>query len=901
MVEPRRVATRSAAQQMSSLLNQSIGQTVGYTIRGESQRNSSTTKVTVMTEGILMQRLRRDPELKGVDAVILDEFHERGLGGDVVLALCREVQLNLREDLKIVVMSATLLGRDTEGEGNKNNDILDVETTGMKLLRTLGGLDSCNILTSQGRQYPIEIYHHAPIQPQERSKHYPPHATLLRDGKLLTQTMVHAIIQGLHMAPSHGNVLVFLPGAREIRHVCRALQEEVGMGGGIMENVQVMPLYGALSKEEQDLAISNSDGAGRRRVIISSPIAEASLTIPGVTCVIDSGLRREPRYDADTGLPRLVTVPCSRDSAIQRAGRAGRTQEGCCIRLYTEGEFKSSKFPNHAVPEVLSCDLVPTVLLLAEWGYSSIEEIREELPFVDTPPIGALQKAMQMLIDLKALEENKELNSNESLPLNEPWPVGKRFKMSFHGQKLVRMPTHPRLATCIARAKEAVDSLRGPAILVAAVIASALLDDELSGLMPRQRNNADLSFGVRALLEGGERANSANALIKYASRIGSFEENKITEAFQNKIPHQEVLDSLGDALLPGFIDLVAEYKGEASYGGSTYMLSLGRSARLDGVADVGDFIIVLDTSTGDDGKTRIRSYVRTSQDSLLEVAVETDDIFTVPSRGHEVRARRVLKVGSLELSSTPLPSPSTEAVTRVLLETIKKLGGVNVALVQSQSKKKKQAIDGLRERVGLAVKMTSPEEWPGCFEQLDNGDFKHSVDEDVLMSLVEPWLAVTSSLKSLDIYQILLASFSVDQLSRLNTDFPTEIEAPDGSKIPVNYSDGIPMTSAKLQQFFGATASPTIGPQHNTMPISISLLSPSGKPLAQTRDLPFFWNDVYPSVRAEMRGRYPKHPWPEDPMSAIPTRLSKRQQNRLSEPEQKIDPRKAKSKQRRRK
>ena len=617
--------------------------------------------------------------------------------------------------------------------------------------------------------------------------------------------------------------------------------------------------------------------------------------------MVDSGLRRESRYDADTGLPRLVTVPCSRDSAIQRAGRAGRTQEGCCIRLYSEGEFKSSKFPMHAVPELLSCDLVPTILLLAEWGYSSIEDIRMELPFVDTPPVDALQKATQMLIDLEALEGNEESLSESSSLTNAPWPAEKRFKMTFHGQKLVRMPTHPRLATCIARAKEAVDS-RGPSMLVAAVIASALLDDEFSGMMQRQRNDADLSLRVRTLLEGGERTNSANVLIKYASRIGKLEQDKIIEAFHNKISHQDVLDSLGDALLPGFIDLVAKYKSEASYGGSTYMLSLGRSARLDGVVDVGDFIVVLDTSTGDDGKTRIRSYVKTSQDSLLQVAVETDDIFTVPSRGHEVRARRLLKVGSLELSSTPLPSPSTEAVTRVLMETIEKLGGVNAALVQTQSKKKKQAIDDLRERVGLAIKMTSPEEWPECFEQLDNDDSKNgTVDEDILMSLVEPWLAVASSLKSLDMHEILRASLSTDQLSRLSAEFPTQIEAPDGTKIPVRYSGGIPMTSAKLQQFFGATESPSIGPQYNTMPISISLLSPSGKPLAQTLDLPFFWNEVYPSVRSEMRGRYPKHPWPEDPMNAIPTRLSKKQQIHLTGSEKKTDPRKLKSKQRKRK
>ena len=260
VVEPRRVATRSAAQRMSSLLSQSTGQTVGYTIRGESKRSAAQTRITVMTDGVLLQRLRRDPELIGVDAVILDEFHERGLGGDTVLALCREVQLNLREDLKIVVMSATLLGgkEEDDGEngdgGDSNGDNEEEETTGTKLLRILGGSESCNILTSQGRQYPIQIHHHAPTNTggAQRSRIPPLHNALLRDGKLLTQTMVHAIQEGLRMAPSNGDILAFLPGAREIRHVCRELQDmtTTGGGGGVMNNVQVLPLYGALSKQE---------------------------------------------------------------------------------------------------------------------------------------------------------------------------------------------------------------------------------------------------------------------------------------------------------------------------------------------------------------------------------------------------------------------------------------------------------------------------------------------------------------------------------------------------------------------------------------------------------------------------------------------------------------------------
>jgi len=841
VLEPRRVATRSAAQRMASLVNQTPGQGVGYAIRGES-RTSSKTRVTVMTDGVLLNKLRKDPELSGVDVVILDEFHERGIGSDTALALCREVQVNFRPDLKIVVMSATLLGDvNTDSSAVDNKD----ESTGSKLLRVLGGAETCNLLQSEGRQFPITVKH--------ATRSSPLHGALLADNKLLVRTMADAIEEGLLRAPSKGDVLAFLPGAKEIKRVVQELRSRRLSG-----NIEIFQMYGALPKEEQDRAIKKKDRSARR-IIVSSPIAEASLTIEGVTCVVDSGFRREPRFSVSTGLPRLVTVKCSQDSAIQRAGRAGRVEDGVCIRLFSEGEF--ARMPQHSMPEILSTDLAPTALLLSDWGCSSVEEILNDVPFVDSPPEDSLMKAYNMLIDLEAIQEYKVPDSNQI-----------RFRVTSHGKRLSQLNTHPRLASSIVRSAEL-----GSVHLVAAITVAAIVDEELGS----KNQEPNLRDTVRYVLNSGMSSFEGEKVLQYASRIGSNAKHTVEATMAGDINVGQVTEALGEALLPGFIDLIAQRKGDASYGGSTYMLSLGQSARLDNRRDEGEYIIVVDTSTGDDDKTRIRSYANIDLKSLLDVAEETDEVYTVASAGYEVRARKVVKVGSLQLSSSPLPSPSPEKVTEALFGAIALLGGVGTALMQNQSKKNLAAISELRHRVRLARQLSNDEEWPQCFTALDAIDTKSGKekDEDELKLLVEPWLSAAGSIKAIDFLQILQASLAADQERVLNQCFPTKIKAPDETSVPLSYDAGkAPLASAKLQQFFGATESPCVGYPHNSIPITLSLLSPSGKPLAQTIDLPFFWKQTYPAVRAEMRGRYPKHPWPEDPMKAEPTRLLKKQQ-----------------------
>ena len=847
VVEPRRVATRSAAQRMAKLVNQPIGGSVGYAIRGES-KHSSKTQVMVMTDGILLNKLRDDPELNGIDCVILDEFHERGVNVDTALALLREVQINYRPDLSIIVMSATLLGEsNTEIEYANWDDQSDDESMGRKLMRVLGGHDACAILTSEGRQYPVAI--------QQAQRSSPPHTALLNDSKLLVETTTKAIEEGLKRAPSEGDILVFLPGAREIRRVVQELRS-----GKSCQGVDVLPLYGTLPKSDQDKAIFR-ESSNRRRVIVSSPIAEASLTIEGVTCVVDCGLRREPRYDANTGLPRLVTVRCSKDSVLQRTGRAGRTQEGLCIRLFSTNEFNI--LPQHDFPEIQSTDLVPTLLFLSEWGCTSSDEIISDTPFVDPPPRDGLKKAYEMLVDLGALKEYKVSSSRL-----------KRYQVTEHGKELIKLSTHPRFASSILKSVPL-----GRSYLAAAVITAALFDEDSYGPM----KDSNISLRIKNVLNDGQASFYARKLEQFASRISIEALAAVRDVLSNKITSAEISECVGEALLPGFIDLIAQYKGDASYGGSTYMLSLGQSARLDNKRDEGNYVIVVDTTTGDDGKTRIRAYSRINPSVLAKVSYDAEEMYTVPSKGYEVRARKVSKVGSLVLSSSPLPSPSSEEITEVLVDTIDALGGIS-SLLDMQSKKDLIAINELRQRLRFARKFFEDIDWPSCFASLDAIDDGNGTrhDEDILMNVIEPWLSSAGSLKKLDLQQILTSTISPDQRLILDDTVPINIQAPDGSNIRLDYMSDQPVASGKLQQFFGAIESPAIGPNGNKIPISLSLLSPSGKLLAQTIDLPFFWKETYPSVRAEMRGRYPKHPWPEDPMTATATRLTKKQQQQIS-------------------
>lgn len=571
VVAPRRVAVRSAAQRMASLIGDTDpGGTVGYAMRDEV-RVSSSTLIKVVTDGVLLNMLKGDPELNGVSLVILDEFHERGVGSDTSLALLREVQQNFREDdLKIVVMSATLLGNAGEDD-NEEDENSGSESTGSKLMRTLGGSSSCGIIESEGRQYPIQLrWANEVVQIMSKNNNggggrngIPPLGSLLRDRKSLIQTAANVVERAaLREAPDRGDVLVFLPGAAE----CRGVVRELNSRSAVTNIADVFALYGAMPKEDQDEVLypsrpqnilkgnGNDDGARRQRVIVSTPIAEASLTIPSVTCVVDSGLRREPRCDADTGMPRLVSARISKASAIQRMGRAGRVREGSCLRLYTETDFEKD-FAEQSPPEIASTDLAPILLLLADWGVSTLTEILHEMPFVDPPEEQSLERAERFLVDIGALEK---IDSN-------------RFKLTELGRKISKMPCHPRLAACISEAMNRDDE--DPTVLAASIAAAFCLDDESSVQRSGNQDDPNLAYTIPSLLQTSSKISS---LLRFAGRVGGRRGKAVAQALQANEDDfvRRSIANLGKAMLPGFVDLVGERKGDASYDSSNYFLAV---------------------------------------------------------------------------------------------------------------------------------------------------------------------------------------------------------------------------------------------------------------------------------------------------------------------------------------
>jgi len=550
VVEPRRVAARAAAARIASTLGQEPGGIIGYAIRGETKCDRKRTRVTVLTDGVLLNKLREDPSLSGIDCVIFDEFHERGVGADVCLALCREAQRTVSPELRLVVMSATLLGSLTPA--------LQPEAGG--LLHVLGGSVECAVVRSNGRQFPVEM--------RFAGSGSPPMGALLARKNALEPAVVEATVTALLNAPSfseatsdRGDVLVFMPGAREIRKVVNLLKDDIRISG-----VEVLPLYGALSRVEQDRAIfggaDSGGGKRRRRIVVSSPIAEASLTIAGITAVVDSGLRRVPSCDDDTGMQRLRTRLCSRSSATQRAGRAGRTQPGLCVRVYTQRDFEV-EMTEDSPPEILTADLAPTLLNLAAWGCSRTAEVASSLPFVDPPRLESLTRARELLFALGAVAQVSQ--------------TGERMRdlaITPFGSELAAMPMHPRLAANVLRALT-------PAALVAATVSAMLLEDDIGGgAAVAGVGTADLTSQLQSFL----RADNSRDLLQFAQRISDRARTATGSFLKGGAPTlAEVLDAVsGGALLPGFADMAARRASDAAYGGSSYLLANGRSVRLDG-------------------------------------------------------------------------------------------------------------------------------------------------------------------------------------------------------------------------------------------------------------------------------------------------------------------------------
>ncbi|WP_291851417.1 ATP-dependent helicase HrpB [Bradyrhizobium sp.] len=763
MLEPRRIAARASAERMARTLGERAGETVGYRVRFGS-KISRATRIEVVTEGIFSRQILDDPELNGVAAVLFDEFHERSLDADLGLALARDVQTGLREDLRLLVMSATL--------------------DGARVGKLLG---NAPVIASEGRAFPVETRYlgrkaDAPLERQ----------------------MADAIASALRADP--GSVLAFLPGAAEIRRTQNFLAERVHDPG-----VEIVPLYGALDAAVQDRAIAPAP-KGSRKVVLATSIAETSLTIEGVRIVVDSGMARVPRYEPDIGLTRLETVRASRAAVDQRRGRAGRTEPGVCYRLWDEPQTAS--LAAYTRPEILSADLSSLVLDLAQWG------VRDPttLAFLDSPPAAALKEANSLLRELGALDADGRITTE--------------------GRSLRALALPPRLARMI------VDSHRLGAGEAAAEIAAVLTERGLGG------DSVDLDHRLDQFRrDRSPRASSARTLAqRWAQQVAATEGP----------PGQHFAPSTGIMLALAFPDRVARNRGSGSF-----VLANGRGAAVDQTSSLAraPYVAVAEL-TGTAAQGRILLAAPITQDEIevhfADQIVNSEEI-SFDRSAMALRARRRRTLHAITLSEAPVAlSPSAETA-RVFAAGLVAAGLDKLPW----SKSLKQ----WRDRVTF-LRKAEGDSWP-------------DLSDAALAADCENWLAPVlydkSSLKEIstgDLSDALVARLPWELRARLEREAPTHFEAPTGTMLAIDYeAEQGPTIAVRLQELFGLNTHPSIA--RGAVPLVLELLSPAQRPVQVTRDLPGFWRGSYAAVRADLRGRYPRHPWPEDPATAQPTRRVK--------------------------
>ncbi|ASS73721.1 ATP-dependent helicase HrpB [Tumebacillus algifaecis] len=759
MLEPRRLAARAAAAFMARQLGESVGETVGYRVRMDT-RVGPKTRIEVITEGVLTRMLQNDPALEEVGLVIFDEFHERNLHGDLGLALCLQSQALLREELRILVMSATL----------------EAET----VAELLG---DAPVLSSAGRAFPVQTRF---LESRAEGRIEP----------IVVQTIKQAL------AEESGDLLVFLPGTREIRRVESQLQAQ-GVGG----QVKIVPLHGALSREAQDAAIAPSTPEVRK-VVLATSIAETSLTVEGVRVVIDSGLMRVPRFSPRTGMSRLETVTVSRPSAEQRRGRAGRVAPGVCYRLWTEHEDK--RLPMRSTPEILEADLAPLALELAVWGVHD----PTELAWLDAPPAAAFAQARELLCQLGALTEDGTLTA--------------------HGKRMAEFGLHPRLAHLVL---QAVPLQLGS---LACELAAVLNERDF---LPGQ--DADLRLRVEALRAG------------QADRGMIAEANRWKRALGVEAEEKGDLDYCGLLLAFAHPDRIAQRRGNGRF-----LLRNGRGAMfLD--AQPLSFVPYLVAAELDDQGTESRIFLAAHvEESQLrehfQGQIETERIIEWDGGAKAVRARRRERLGSLLLKETTLQDPDADEVLGALLRGI----AVEGLDLLPWTKAAKQ----LQER--LTFMHQHDLSWP---------DVTRTALTDTLAEWLAPHLYGLKNredLQRLQLVGILESMLSYAQRRELDECAPTHLTVPSGSRIPIDYSDlDAPVLAVRLQEMFGLQETPRIA--HGRVPLTLHLLSPAQRPVQVTRDLASFWQNAYFEVKKDLKGRYPKHHWPDDPNLATPTHRAK--------------------------
>ncbi|MCJ2123229.1 ATP-dependent helicase HrpB [Methylobacterium sp. J-077] len=756
LLEPRRLAARAAAARMAQTLGEPVGGTVGLRVRLGS-KISARTRIEVVTEGVFTRMVLDDPELAGIGAVLFDEFHERSLDADLGLAFACDAQGGLREDLRILVMSATL--------------------DGARVARLLG---DAPVIASEGRAFPVET-RYAERDPNRR----------------IEESVAEVTLRALRADP--GSVLVFLPGQAEIRRTHDLLADKVG------PEVQLAPLYGALTPAEQDRAVAPAP-AGTRKVVLATSIAETSLTIEGVRIVVDSGLARVPVYEPGLGLTRLVTARASRASVDQRRGRAGRTEPGLCWRLWSEGG--TSALEPFTRPEILSADLAGLLLDCAAWGVTD----PRRLAFLDPPPAAALTEARTMLAALGALDSDGRLTEI--------------------GTKLRALPLPPRLARMVTVAA-GVGQARAAADLAAVLVERGLGGDGI-----------DLDERVeRFLRDRGGRAADMRRLAENWARIAGGARQNDREA-------------AGPLLALAYPDRVARARGREG----EFVMASGRAGRLDPASPLAreTYLVVADLA-GAAGNARILAAASIGAEAIERLfadRIKACTEVTFDPQAAALRARAVRRLGAVGLGERPLPVPAGQDSAAILAQGIVGLGIDRLPWTP--------ALSQWRARVQF-LRTAEGAEWP-------------DLSDAALAASAETWLAPAlvgrnsvAAITADDLAGSLLGLLPWQLRGRLDAEAPTHVEVPTGSRIPVDYTEAEPILAVRVQELFGLDRHPTAGGR----PLVLHLLSPAHRPIQITRDLPGFWRGSWASVRAEMRGRYLRHPWPEDPLAEAPTRRAK--------------------------
>lgn len=765
MLEPRRIAARAAATRMASLLNEQPGQTVGYRVRQDS-RVSDSTRVIVLTEALLTRRLQDDPELKDVALVIFDEFHERSLNADLGLALTYDVQQALNDQLKIMVMSATLDGA-----------------------RISALLDGAPVVRSEGRLFQIE------------TKYAPP-----AGNARLEKNVANLVVRAWH--ETEGGILVFLPGEGEIRNVERLLSEER------LQGVALTPLFGSMTPEQQDQAIRPRND-GLRKIVLATSIAETSLTIEDIRVVVDSGLQRIARYNPSTGMTQLETGKVSLASADQRRGRSGRVAAGTCYRLWDEAESRA--LPSYTPPEILTSDLAPFALELAGWGERDTTRLR----LLDQPPTGTFAEAQRLLQELDATDADNRITS--------------------HGRACLRFGAHPRLAHMMIKAAE-----KGQGATATALAAILSERDVTRARDTDMRSRIELFAGERDInADRGALARAREQARTWSRALG------VTDRQVNP-------SEAGRLIALAYPERVAKRRGPASF-----RLASGRGAILpetDPMAAQDYLAIAALDGAGANARVFQAAPLTLSEiEDLFSHHIKTRQLVEWSARDKAVAAREERNLFALTLSERALKSPNQELMTAATLVGIRSLGLSALSW--------NPELETFRSRIALLRRLEPQAGWP-------------DLCDEALLKTLEDWLApfLNGITRAADFHRIDLKAALESNLDwakkkQLDSEAPTHISVPSGSSIRIDYSADEPFLAVRLQEMFGLADTPAIA--GGKVQLTLHLLSPARRPVQITKDLKSFWKNGYPEVKRDLKGRYPKHHWPDDPWTAIPTARAK--------------------------